>query len=306
MSYVTIKNQACLAVPEFIEICTTFTRKFLVAGKSYSCVQNYLLQISKLVLFYNRSPLELSNVEIEDFLVYIRKNESPSLSRFKHLVCGLRHIFAIYDRDDLQVILPKVRQPKMLPVVFSKEEIRLLLKTPDNIKHRLILGTIYDSGLRISEARFLLISDIDLNRRMLHVRQSKYKKDRYVPISEMLVRGINQYIKEYKPCYYLFNGRKKGFPMSETSIQRIMRITLKKCKIEKKASIHSLRHSYATHLLEDGLDIVSLKNQLGHADIKNTMTYIHVARISTHIGFSPLKTLYPSRDYNYEILNNQF
>jgi site-specific recombinase XerD len=292
MSYITIKKQACLAVPEFIEICTTFTRKFLVAGKSYSCVQHYLLQISKLVLFYNRSPLDLTSEEVEDFLVYTRINESPSQSRFKHLVCGLRHIYSMYNKNDLHIILPKVRQPKMLPVVFSKEEIRLLLKTPECLKQRIILGTIYDSGLRISEVRQLLISDIDLNRRMLHVRQSKYKKDRYVPISEMLVRGIKQYIKEYQPTYYLFNGRKKEHPMSDTSTQRIMRISLKKSKIEKKASIHSLRHSYATHLLEDGLDIVSLKNQLGHADIKNTMTYIHVARISPNIGFSPLKNLY--------------
>jgi len=122
----------------------------------------------------------------------------------------------------------------------------------------------------------------------------------------MLVRGLKQYILEYQPIHYIFNGQKKGFAMSETSIQRIMRITLKKCNIVKKGSIHSLRHSYATHLLEDGLDIVSLKNQLGHADIKNTMTYIHVARISTHKGFSPLKTLYPNRNFNYEILNNQF
>ena len=292
MSRLTFQKQACIAVPEFIEICNTLSRKFIVAGKSQSCVQDYLLQISKLVLFYIRSPLELSSEEIENFLVYVRKNESPSLSSFKHLVCGLRHVFNIYNRNDLQVILPKVSQAKMLPVVLSKEEVRLLLKTPKCFKHRLILGTIYDSGLRISEARKLLISDVDLNRQTIHVRQSKFKKDRYVPISEMLIRGLKQYIASHKPQYYLFNGREKGFPMSTTSIQRIMHNTIKKCNIEKKASVHSLRHSYATHLLEDGLDIVSLKNQLGHADIKNTMLYIHVARISPNLGFSPLKNLY--------------
>jgi len=148
-------------------------------------------------------------------------------------------------------------------------------------------------GLRISEAINLHIADIDFDRKMIHIRQSKFKKDRYVPISDMLIRGLKQYIETYQPEVYLFNRRqKKGFPMSRTSIQRIMRITLKKSKIQKKASVHTLRHSYATHLLEDGLNIVTVKNQLGHADIKNTMTYLHVARVNPQLGFSPLKYLY--------------
>lgn len=297
MSRLTFQKQACIAVPEFNDICKTLTRKFLVAGKSYTCAQDYLLEISKLVLFYTRSPLDLSNEEIEEFLAYQRKTVSPSLSSFKHLVCGLRHIFTIYQRNDLQAILPSVKDSKILPVVFSKEEIRILLRTPQCLKHRLILGTIYDSGSRISEVQNLLISDVDFYRQMIHIRQSKCKKDRYVPISEMLVRGLKKYIEIYKPQKYLFNGQQKGFPMSSTSIGRILRITLKQCKIEKKACIHSLRHSYATHLLEDGLDIVSLKNQLGHTDIKTTMRYIHIARVSTPMGFSPLKNLYEN-SYN--------
>jgi site-specific recombinase XerD len=101
------------------------------------------------------------------------------------------------------------------------------------------------------------------------------------------------------PNSYLFNGQQIGNPMTQSSIQRIMRNTLKECKIEKKASIHSLRHSYATHLLEDGLDIVSVKNQLGHVDVKTTMIYIHIAQISPKRGFSPLKTLYQNNFYEY-------
>jgi site-specific recombinase XerD len=153
--------------------------------------------------------------------------------------------------------------------------------------------------LRISEAIKLRIADVDLNRKMIHVRQSKCKKDRYVPISDMLVRGLKQYLKTYLPNSYLFNGQQIGNPMTQSSIQRIMRNTLKECKIEKKASIHSLRHSYATHLLEDGLDIVSVKNQLGHVDVKTTMIYIHIAQISPKRGFSPLKTLYQNNFYEY-------
>jgi len=288
----SFKARACSEVPEFKETCNTLTRKFLVSGKSRSCVEDYLMQISKLVLFYKRSPLALSREEIEEFMVHSLKNYSPSLSSFKHLICGLRHIFNIYDRPDLTVVLPCVKESRRLPVVLSKSEIKLLLKTPDCLKQRVILATIFDSGLRISEAINLRISDVDLDRKMIHIRQSKFKKDRYVPISDILIRGLEQYLETYKPEIYLFNSRQKGFHMSQTSIQRVMRITLKKCKIQKKASVHTLRHSYATHLLEDGLDIVSVKNQLGHADIKNTMTYLHVARVNPQLGFSSLKTLY--------------
>ncbi len=292
MKRLTFKELACKEVPSFQNICDVLTRKFIVSGKSISCVNNYLLQISKLALYYKRSPLDLSLDEIEEYMVVARKNESPSLSSFKHLVCGLRHIFDIFNINDLYINLPIVHQPKLLPVVLSKEEIKLILKTPDNLKHRIILATIYDSGLRISEAINLHIADVDLNRKAIHVRQSKFKKDRYVPISDMLIRGLKQYIELYQPITYLFNGKVKGSCTSATTIQRIMRNTLKKCNIAKNASVHTLRHSYATHLLEDGLDIVSLRNQLGHADIKNTMTYIHIAQISPHRGFSPLKTLY--------------
>lgn len=288
----TFKSEACNEVPAFIDICNTLTRKFIVSGKSNTCAQDYLLQISKLVLYYKKSPLDLSSKEIEEYMVHILKNQSPSLSSFKHLVCGLRHLFNIYSRTDLSIILPSVKSPKILPVVLSKEEVKRLLKSPKCLKQRIILGTIYDSGLRISEAINLHVADIDLHRKMIHVRQSKFKKDRYIPISDMLVRGINQYIKTFNPVKYLFNGQQKGSPMSQTSIQRIMRNSLKESNILKKASVHSLRHSYATHLLEDGMDLVTLKNQLGHADIKNTMTYIHVARVSTKLGFSPLKNLY--------------
>lgn len=295
MSRLTIQGQACVKVPAFTGICNTFTRKFGVAGKSNSSVQNYLRQISKLVLFYQRSPLDLSSEEIEEFMVYMRKNEPPSLSSFKHLVCGLRHLFDIYDRDDLQVVLPEIKRPQTLPVVFSKEEIRLLLKAPGYEKHRVLLGTIYDTGLRISEVSNLLISDVDFDRRSVHVRQSKFKKDRYVPISEMLVRGLRSYISNSKPKEYLFNGKKKGETMSVEGIRHVMRGALKKSGIIKNACVHSLRHSYATHLLEDGLDIVTLKNQMGHARIENTMVYLHIARISPHKGFSPLQTLYSKK-----------
>lgn len=292
MSKLTLQEQACCKVTGFREICNVFVRKFGVAGKSNSCVQNYLRQISKLTLHYNRSPLELDNEELENYLFYLRSREPTSLSSFKHLVYGLRHLYSIFEVNDLEVSLPSIERPKTLPVVFSKEEVRVLLKAPGYEKHRVLLGTIYDAGLRISEARNLLIANADFNRLSIHVRESKCKKDRYVPISPMLVRGLKSYISNSKPRHYLFNGKDKGTPMSKEGIRYVMRSALKKAGIKKDACVHTLRHSYATHLLEDGLDLVTLKNQMGHARIENTMIYVHIVRISPKHGFSPLKTLY--------------
>ena len=293
MSRKTIQEEACKKVVGFHEVCQTFTRKFTIAGKSESFVENYLLQISKLALFYSRSPLDLSIEEVEEYLLYIRANATPSLSTFKHLVYGLRQLYRIYHLKELELTLPVVESPSTLPVVLSKEEVRRLILTPKSQKHRLLIGTIYDGGLRISELINLQIKDVDLDRKMIHIRQSKYKKDRYVPISSMLVRGLKSYLDITDPRDYLFNGKVKGSPISEAAIRWVLHRGIKRGGINKKVCVHTLRHSYATHLLEDGLDIVTLKNQMGHIKVETTMMYLHIAQVCPLKGFSPLTTLFP-------------
>jgi integrase len=293
MSRKTIKDEACDKIAGFREISQTFTRKFTVAGKSESFVDNYLLQISKLVLFYERSPLDLSIDELEEYLLFLRANATPSLSTFKHLVYGLRQLYRIYGQKEMELALPEIEYPDTLPVVLSKEEVKRLILTPKYQKHRLIIGTIYDGGLRISELINLQIKDVDFDRKTIHIRQSKYKKDRYVPISTMLVRGLKGYIDDSKPQGYLFNGRIKGSPISEAAVRHLLGQGIKRGGIKKKVCVHTLRHSYATHLLEDGLDIVTLKNQMGHVKVQTTMIYLHIAQVAPLRGFSPLSTLFP-------------
>ncbi len=157
----------------------------------------------------------------------------------------------------------------------------------------MIIGTIYDGGLRISELINLQIKDVDFDRKTIHIRQSKYKKDRYVPISTMLVRGLKGYIDDSNPQGYLFNGRVKGSPISEAAVRHLLGQGIKRVGIKKKVCVHTLRHSYATHLLEDGLDIVTLKNQMGHVKVQTTMIYLHIAQVAPLRGFSPLSTLFP-------------
>lgn len=292
MSRKSYLEQACQAVPEFKTISEGFLRKYTIAGKSDSCTRNYLMQISKLVLHYQDSPLELSQDQLEEYLFFIRANESPSLSSFKHLVYGLRTLYTMFKNEKLLLNLPSIASSKALPVVFSQEEIKLILKTPKLLKHRVLFGVIYDCGLRIQEAINLKITDIDFNRHQVHIRQSKHKKDRYVPISLMVLRGLRSYLDTSSPKEWLFNGKVRGEQISKEGIRHAFRSVIEKTGIKKKVCIHTLRHSYATHLLEMGLDIVSVKNQLGHAEIRTTMMYLHIAKSNPQAGFSPTRKLY--------------
>lgn len=292
MSRKSYQEQACLAVPEFKTISEKFLRKYTIAGKSESCTRNYLMQISKMVLYFKCSPLDLSIDQMEEYLFQIRQNEKPSMSSFKHLVYGLRTMFSMFKNEKLYLALPPVSRSKALPVVFSQQEVKLILKTPKLLKHRVLFALIYDCGLRISELINLKISDIDFDRKQVHVRQSKHKKDRYVPVSAITANGLIKYLKTSNPVTWLFNGKIRGEQISRGGIRHAFCACIKKACIKKQVCIHTLRHSYATHLLEMGQDIVSVKNQLGHVDVATTMMYLHIAKSNPKAGFAPMEKLY--------------
>lgn len=284
--------QAGEAVPEFKKISEQFLRKYTNAGKSKSCTKNYLMQISKLVLHYGCSPLELSIDQLEEYLFLIAQNEKPSMSSFKHLVYGLRTMFAMFKKEKLLLSLPPIKGSKKLPVVLSQQEVKRLIKHPKLLKHRVLFAVIYDCGLRISEAIGLEISDVDFDRKMVHIRESKHRKDRYVPISHHTLRGISSYLENTNPQRWLFNGRTRGMPISRAAIRHALKAATSKIGLDKHVCVHTLRHSYATHLLEMGLDIVSVKNQMGHVDIRTTLMYLHIARSNPKAAFSPMDKLY--------------
>ena len=212
----------------------------------------------------------------EEYLFYLRQNETPSLSSFKHLVYGLRTLFAMFKQEELLLNLPAISHNKALPVVFSQQEIIQILKTPKLLKHRVLFAVIYDCGLRISEAINLRIQDVDFDRQLVHIRQSKHKKDRYVPVSSHTLRGLQSYLSTSNPKDWLFNGKVRGQQFSREGIRHAFRSVMRKRGIQKQACIHTLRHSYATHLLEMGYDIRTVQELLGHADVSTTMIYTHV------------------------------
>ncbi len=294
MSRESYLQQACNAVPEFKIISEQFLSKYTISGKSESCTRNYLMQISKMVLHFKCSPLELSIDQMEEYLYEIQLNEKPSRSSFKHLVYGLRTLFTMFKNQELYLALPSIKGSKALPVVFSQQEIKTLLHTPKLLKHKVLFAVIYDCGLRISEVINLRIEDLDFDRKQIHIRQSKHKKDRYVPMSDLTMKGFYKYFQTVSPETWVFNGKIRGQQLSRTGVRHAFRATINKAGIKKNVCIHTLRHSYATHLLEMGLDIVSVKNQLVHAEIRTIMMYLHIAQSSPNAGFSPLSRIYPN------------
>ena len=193
------------------------------------------------------------------------------------------------------IALPSLKKDAKLPVILNMQELRALFAAPNLLKHRIVLTLIYSAGLRGQEVINLKISDVDFERKTIHIRQSKFKKDRIVPLSEYMATGLKKYLQAENPYIYLFNGKEPDGRYSVKGLSWVMRESLKKTSITKEVSLHSLRHSYATHLLEQGLNIVTLKELLGHASITTTMIYLHVAQCPLIKAHSPLDRLYTFR-----------
>jgi len=271
-------------------------QKVLLSGLASSTLKNYGRSISQISLFYGRIPLELSDEVINEYLLEQLHGKTPSESYFKHTVYGLRYLFRLFGREDRAISLPPIARSKKLPVVLNREEVFQLLQTPKLLKHRILLGLTYAAGLRLFEVAAVEIADIDFVRRMVFIRRGKNGKSRYVPLEDNILRGIQTYIGAACPKKYLLNGQRKGDPMSARGIQFIIRQTVKKSGLEKRISLHTLRHSYATHFLEDTGDLFSLKENLGHARIETTLIYVHIVGSLPRTGaYSPLSRVFEIR-----------
>lgn len=258
--------------------------------------------MAKLALHFNCVPTELDPDQVNDYLYLVKQeHNTPSDSYFKFTVYSLRSVFRMEGLNDKRIELPSIKRDKRLPVVLSRKEVKRLLIAPKLLKHRVLIGLLYGCGLRCFEVRNIKLGDLDFDRQMLHVRQGKGKKDRYVPLGELLIRGLKDYIAGERPATWLFNGKPEGRSggdfdnrYSQRGVQWAVKEAAKKAGIIKAVTVHTLRHTYATHLLEDGLDIVSIKDLLGHACIDTTMIYLHVAKTGRTQPFSPLDRLYSS------------
>ena len=277
-----------------------FERTISVLGRSRSTFENYARHVASISLHYGKLPTDLDPEQVEEYLFMLQKrSQTPSQTYFKHTVYGLRFLLKSEGLPYEYLHLPEIKKEKKLPIVLSKPEVWRLLKVCQLLKHKLLIGLLYGCGLRCLEVRSVRLSDLDFDRKQLRVVQGKGKKDRYVPLSEHLIRGLKKYIETEKPQEYLFNGQPMGRAggdfdsrYSQRGVQWVVKQACKRAQISKEVHVHTLRHTFATHLLEDGLDILSIKNLLGHEDIETTMIYLQIAQIETHKAFSPLDTLF--------------
>ena len=289
----TIMERAKEAVPGFHHVLRKLDEQVTLRGQSQSTLHNYSRRIAQFVLHFHALPEDVDEDRINTYLATLARDPmAPSRSSFKHMVYGLRYYFRLQGMNKKAIALPALRQDTKLPVILNRSELKELFSAPTLLKQRIVLSLIYSAGLRGQEVINLKISDVDFERQTIHIRQSKYKKDRIVPLSPTMAIGLKKYLKAENPHIWLFNGKDPWGKYSVRGLSWVMRQALKKTSITKQVNLHSLRHAYATHLLEDGLNIVTLQKLLGHADITNTMLYLHVAQCEMVKPHSPLDTLY--------------
>lgn len=283
-------EQAKKEVSGFASMYEKLMHKMVVDGYSQSSVFNYCRPIALISIHFSKTLFDISDDEINTFLFNQTKSKYSG-TYFKHAVYGIRFFFKVFDLKHRSIVLPKVKRVHKLPVVFSPQEIKKLLQT-GNIKSKIIIALLYSAGLRISELQKLKIADIDFDRKKIRINQGKGKKDRYVILSELIVKGLLQYYKTYEPVSYLIFGYNKNKMMSLGGIRHSFHLSCKQASIQKDVCVHTLRHSFATHLLEQGMDIVSIQEQLGHSQLITTLIYLHIAEVPRTTVFSPLDRIY--------------
>jgi site-specific recombinase XerD len=289
----TMVENAIATVSGFEKVFARLQQQVTLRGQSKSTLNNYIRRIAKVCLHFGRLPEEISDDEMNEYLTSVALDpKSPSRSTFKHEVYGLRYYFRLIGQNKRAISLPSLKANTKLPIILNRGELRELFKAPTLLKHRVLLSLIYSAGLRGQEAINLKISDVDFERMTIHIRQSKYKKDRMLPLSTFMAHGLKKYLGAENPHVWFFNGKEADGRYSIKGLSWVMREALKKTTIRKEVNLHSLRHSYATHLLEDGVNIVTLKELLGHSHVTTTMIYLHIAQCELVKAHSPLDTLY--------------
>jgi len=241
---------------------------------------SYLRYAQRFVDHYGRSPLKLGEREIRDFLLYMVRDQGVAPSTHVVCVASLKFLYGVtLKRPQVVESIPYPKRPLPLPVVLSGSEVQRLLERIESILHRTICTLMYATGLRVTEACTLRPADIDSCRGLLRVRQGKGRKDREVPVGEKLLGVLRDYWRIARPAPpFVFPSEVQGKPISRVAVHTAMRKAARAAGIRKPVSPHTLRHCYATHLLEMGVDLRVIQVLLGHTRVETTMRYLHVAR----------------------------
>lgn len=274
------------------ELISKYKSTLTIKNYSDSTIQSYLNGLNKFLSFLkDREITSVHGKVLADFLMWCKNHEGYGYSSMKQMVASLRFLYEEVLRESIDFDFNiGMKKPSRIPVVLSVQEVERFLNSFSNIKHKAIFTLLYSAGLRIGELLNLKIYDIDSDRMQIRIQQGKGQKDRYSILSEKVLNLLRDYVKEYQPKEYLFEGQGSG-KYSSSSIQALMRKHKKLSKINKKATPHTLRHSFATHLLDNGTDTRFIQELLGHKNISTTQIYTHVSSRSMKDVKSPIEDL---------------
>ncbi len=246
--------------------------------------------------FAPKHPKDLSEADVRKYLIHLIDEKHLSLGTMGQVLSAIKFLYVELYKEPIVIAgLPRPLREHKLPVVLSLDEVKKVFDALGNVKHRIMLMLVYSAGLRVSEVVRLKPSDIDSDRMTIHIRGAKGKKDRYTILSEVVLEGLRHYWKLYHPKEWLFEGQDKGKSYSIRSAERVFEKAVVNAGTNKKVSIHSLRHAFATHLLEQGTDIKFIQELLGHRSVRTTEIYLHVSKKEIGQIRSPIESIMRSK-----------
>ena len=259
---------------------------------SESTVRTYYIHILDFLIYLkDKSLIAVNNRDVELFVEDICVKRKYSVSTHRQVISAIKQFSKFQPCQIENLALERPRKSRFLPLVLSKVEVIDLLRNTRNIKHRVILALLYSSGLRIGELINLELRDFDIDRRQILIRSGKGRKDRYVVMAESFVQLLRNYLLSYNPVKYFVEGLSPSIKYSATSVRSFLRQSVKRAGIRKRITPHTLRHSYATHLLEQGVDLRYIQELLGHSRPETTMIYTHVTKRDMLSISSPLDSI---------------
>lgn len=274
------------------KILETAKRELKLKGYSQKTCKTYLWHIKHFLNFCSENQHEGVDPDLRKYLLKLIEEENTSHSFVSQAVSAVKFLYReVLKEPEIIAKLPRPKRERKLPDVLSQQEVVSFIEKIDNLKHRAIFLLVYSAGLRVGEVVRLKPEDIDSDRGLIHVRQGKGRKDRYTILSQTTLEVLRDYFKVYKPVKWLFPGAHPGCHITERAVQKVFEQTCKKAGIKKDVSVHSLRHSFATHLLEGGTDLRYIQELLGHVSSKTTEIYTHVSERDIKRIQSPLDRL---------------
>lgn len=253
----------------------------VIRGMADRTRETYLWAVAALATFYRRPPDQISDAEVQAYLLHLIRDRHRSWSTCNIVVHALRFFYhTTLKRERTSFSIPSIRQPGKLPALLSREEVQRLIGHAATVKQRTMLMTTYAAGLRLNEVLHLRVTDIDSARMTIRVEQGKGGQDRYTVLSAHLLEALRAYWKADRPIHWLFPARRGDRPMDPSGLQKVYQTAKARAGIVKPGGIHALRHAFATHLLEAGVDLHTIQRLLGHKSIATTTRYWHLTHAS--------------------------